>query len=91
MVTDGTWHVAKNVVLTTADEFKNRKDHDWAENFGGTFVTVGAEFEVTQGGANIKVAEDGTYDLLLDPVAGKAIVVVSGEDPFSGGGESGSE
>ena len=60
MVTDGTWHVAKGVVLTTADEFKYRKDHDWAENFGGNFAALDEEFEVSQGGPNIKVTEDGT-------------------------------
>lgn len=80
MVTDGTWHVAKSVVLTTTDEFKFRKDHAWTENFGGTFAAVDEEFEVTQGGPNIKVLEDGTYDLFLDPENGLAKLIVSGSN-----------
>ena len=81
MLTDGTWHVAKNVELTGTDEFKFRKDHGWDVNFGGDFVELGAEFAVTQGGPNIKVAEDGTYDLLLNADGAVAKIVVAGEDP----------
>ena len=84
MVTDGTWHVAKGVELTASDEFKFRmyKESDpWATNFGGDFAAFGEEFEVTQGGPNIKVTEDGTYDLLLNPDEAVAKVVKSGEDP----------
>ena len=84
MVTDGTWHVAKGVELTATDEFKFRmyKESDpWATNFGGDFAAFGEEFAVTQGGPNIKVTEDGTYDLLLNPDAAVAKVVKSGEDP----------
>lgn len=85
MVTDGTWHVAKGVVLTTSDEFKFRKDGAWTVNFGGEFTALDAEFAVTQDGANIKVTEDGTYDLLLNPSAGVAKIIVTGSnaDPYA--------
>lgn len=81
MLTDGTWHVAKNVELTETDEFKFRKDHGWDVNFGGDFAELGAEFAVTQGGPNIKVSEAGTYDLLLNADGAVAKIVVAGEDP----------
>ena len=81
MVTDGTWHVCKGLELTTADEFKFRKDAGWTVNFGGDFAVLGEDFSVTQDGPNIKVLEDGTYDLLLNPDGSVARIVKSGEDP----------
>jgi hypothetical protein len=75
MTTDGTWHVAKGVVLTASDEFKFRKDAAWAENFGGALTAAGELFDVTQDGPNIKVPADGTYDLLLNVEAGKAVAI----------------
>lgn len=88
MLTDGTWHVAKGVVLTASDEFKFRKDGGWDVNFGGDFTMLDEEFSVTQGGPNIKVTEDGTYDLFLNPDAGVAKVIVTGSnagpaDPYA--------
>ena len=81
MLTNGTWYVCKELELTTANEFKFRKDADWAVNFGGTCEALGAEFAVEQDGSNIKVPEDGTFDILLNPGEAKAIIVKSGEDP----------
>ena len=75
MTTDGTWHVCRGLELTTTDEFKFRKDANWDVNFGGDFVALDAEFAVEQDGANIKVLEDGTYDLLLNPGASVAKIV----------------
>ena len=82
MVTDGTWHACLGLALTTSDEFKFRKDADWGVNFGGTFVALGEAFEVKQDGANIKVAEDGTYDLFLNPETAQVIIVNQG-DPIT--------
>ena len=79
MLTDGTWHVCLNLALTASDEFKFRKDADWGVNFGGTFEAVGESFAVTQDGANIKVLEDGTYDLFLNPDAAIVIIVNAGD------------
>jgi hypothetical protein len=72
MKSDGTWHIAMSVELTTSDEFKFRENSAWDNNLGGDFVALDAEFDVTGGGPNIKVTADGTYDLLVDPVANKA-------------------
>ena len=82
MVTDGTWHACLGLELTASDEFKFRKDADWGVNFGGAFAALGEPFEVKQDGANIKVAEDGTYDLFLNPDAA-VVVIVNAGDPVN--------
>ena len=90
MVTDGTWHACLGLVLAASDEFKFRKDADWGVNLGGAFEALGQAFAVTQDGANIKVAEDGTYDLFLNPDDAVVIIVKAG-DPVELGGGGGSE
>ena len=74
MVTDGTWHVALGVNLADADEFKFRKDADWAVNMGGDFGGLDNEFAVSQDGPNIIVGAAGSYDLYVNPDAGLAKV-----------------
>ena len=89
MFTDGTWHVCLALELTASDEFKFRKDASWDVNMGGSFVALGEPFAVTQDGSNIKVTEDGTYDLFLNPEAAVAIFVKAGDpvDLNAGGGD----
>ena len=84
MLTDGNMHVAQGVKLAAADKFKFRKDHDWAENYGGVFASLGTDFAAEPGGADIVVGADGVYDLILDISAGTARVVET-----LGGGVSG--
>ena len=74
MISDGTSHLALGVSLAKEDEFKFRKDKAWDVNLGGTFGELGAEFSVSQDGPNIKVGEEGDYDLLVNPEAGTAMV-----------------
>ena len=74
-------HVAAHVTLKANDEVKFRKDQSWSVNMGGTFGSLDSEFDVTQDGPNIKVLEDGTYDLLLNADGAVARIVKSGEDP----------
>jgi len=89
MVTDGTWHVCRNLELATSDQFKFRKDADWGTNFGAGpeiteepyVVTLGVELPAGPGGKNFAVPEDGTYDLLLKPDAAVYKIILSGEDP----------
>ena len=98
MLTDGTWHVAKNVVLSAGDQFKFRKDGGWDVNFGAGpditeepyVVTIGAEQPAGAGGKNLAVPADGTYDLLINPDAEVYKVIVSGssDDPYAGWEES---
>ncbi len=63
---DGKWYSIP-VALTTADEFKLRYMAAWDDNRGGTLTAAEEAFEVTNGGSNIKVAEDGTYMVVYDP------------------------
>ena len=82
MVTDGTWHACLGLAVGAGDEFKFRKDADWAVNFGGDFAALGEAFAVKQDGANIKGLEDGTYDLFLNPETAVVIIVNAG-DPIT--------
>ena len=77
MISDGTSHVALSVSLAADDEFKFRKDADWAVNLGGEFGGVDNDFPVTQDGPNIKVGAEGVYDLFVNPEAGTAKVVAA--------------
>ena len=90
MVTNGTLHVCKNITLAAGDEFKFRKDAGWDVNFGYadgvTSYTLGEEFALGQGGANIIIAEDGAYDLILDPENATATIIktkVIDVDPYA--------
>lgn len=57
---DNANQVWKLTVSLTAGEIKFRKNHDWGTNFGG------ANGNLLAGGANIAVANAGTYDIVLD-------------------------
>ena len=71
MLTNGALHLAKAVTLAAGDEVKFRKDNSWDVNFGYAegveSYVLGEDFSVAQGGGNIVIAEDGAYDLFLDP------------------------
>lgn len=74
MISNGTWWVCRNLKLTSEDEFKFRKDHDWGVNIGldgdkAAAAPLGVLNTGKGGGPNIMVAEDGTYDLLVKPAA----------------------
>lgn len=91
MITDGTNHVATGIELLANDEFKFRKDADWGVNLGGDFGGIGSEFSVTQDGPNIIVGVAGTYDIMVNPDAGTAMVaeatgmkassIIGGDEP----------
>jgi len=69
MKTDGTWHVAFNVVISATDLFKFRFNKGWDTNFGaasGSSATPGEKVFLAQGGGNLKIAA-GTYDVYLAP------------------------
>ena len=74
MTEDEQLHVAKCVSLKVGDEFKFRKDQDWAVNYGGEFGSLDTPFSVSQDGPNIVVKADGLYDLWLDLAAGTAML-----------------
>ena len=83
---DGTWWVCRNLELKSADEFKFRKDAAWAVNVGctgdeATAATLAKLLEGKQDGKNIKVSEDGKYDLLINPTENVYEVCVAGTVP----------
>lgn len=93
MTTDGTWHVATGISVTSSDEFKFRKDKAWGVNFGYvtyqiTVVAVNAEVALVQDGGNMKLPA-GTYDMYLNPGTAVAFFLPSGT-PFPYGVSSGS-
>lgn len=76
---------ADNLVVAKTDEFKFRyTDGNWddANVYGaaGT-VSVDAASELAQPGANIKVAEAGTYDIYLDVKNALVYVMTDGKTP----------
>lgn len=83
MITDGDWHVAEGVVLTTSDQFKFRVDHSWETNIGAAgastpfVVRLGEVCDGVAFGQSISVPADGIYDLLCNPATGAFQVVES--------------
>ena len=79
MVTNGTLHVCKNITLEAGTEWKFRKDGSWDVNFGYaegvTSYTLGEEFALGAGGANIIIEETGAYDFILDPENATAKII----------------
>ena len=76
MTTDGEWHVAEGVELTTDDTFKFRTAGSWSDqDFGGPGDTkpyvaaIDEEIDAAEKGKDISVAEAGTYDILINPTA----------------------
>ena len=75
MISNGTWWVCRNLVLSSSDQFKFRKDGSWDVNIGAEgdtepfVVTLKTQFNGKGGGKNLGVSKDGTYDLLVKPGA----------------------
>ena len=87
LTSDGTYLVAKGVVLS--GQFKFRKDGKWETNFGApgevepVEITVNTETVLAAGGKNFTIAE-GTYDVYLDEVNAKAWFINDGSYPGGG-------
>lgn len=76
------WYTASNVKIYTEDEFKFKQGEPgvWPKDFGssvyGETYAKGVEFDVTNSKSqNIKVAENGIYDVKFNPTTAKAILV----------------
>ncbi len=98
MWTDGNGrHVAASVTIKAGDQFKFRKNQDWAYNYGGSFVgktsiagngaTVIALSSsdaagIDADGHNFLALADGTYDIYIDE--GTRTVIIT---PASGAGK----
>ena len=82
MITDGDWHVAEGLTLTTSDEFKFRCDRNWTNQLGGqaktgpVFVPLGIEYRgAVECAQTLAVHSDGVYDLLCNPSTSTFMVV----------------
>ena len=87
MISNGTWWVCRNIVLTASDQFKFRKDGSWDVNIGAEgdvepfVVPLKKQQTGVQNGKNLSVASDGTYDLLVNPEKGVYEIVVANTMP----------
>ena len=91
---DGDIYVVKNVKLAASDQFKFRKDKDWAENRGATgdvepfVVTTGTALEVVHNGKNLAVSADGIYDIYYNAAKEQmCIVAKDGTPTWAEGGD----
>ena len=89
MTSDGTWHVAKQVVLAEG-EAKFRLDAAWDTNLGGATFEANKELTLTAGGNNIVVVP-GTYDIYLNPTDAKVWFINDGSYPGGGAAPEASE
>ena len=89
MTSDGTWHVAKQVVLAEG-EAKFRLDAAWDTNLGGATFEANKELTLTAGGNNIVVVP-GTYDIYLNPTDAKVWFINDGSYPGGGAAPVASE
>lgn len=94
--TYGEWLIAFNVELTSVSGandmgFKFVKNGSWDNNRGvsgmsggdGGYMVVSLDTEVplSQGGGNIQLAEEGTYDIYMNANTDKCFILKAG-DPF---------
>ena len=87
MTVSGDFWVAKGVSLAADDQFKFRKDEDWAENIGAAgdvepfVVELGTKYVGAAGGKNLSVPADGKYDFYVNPDEMTFYVMAEGEVP----------
>lgn len=88
MALQGEWHVATDVKLTAADEFKFRANENWDLNRGaegdvdGVVIADNVETSVCQDGKNFRVAENGMYSVYINKAATKVKIVRTGDIPL---------
>ncbi|MBO4585732.1 MAG: tyrosine-protein phosphatase [Bacteroidales bacterium] len=84
---DGDIYFVKNVKLTTADQFKFRKDKAWTENRGADVdvdplvCTTGQSFPVINNGKNVSVGSDGIYDVYYNAGTEQMVVTIKDGNP----------
>lgn len=73
------------VTLTTTDSFRFIKDSSYDENRGGNGLVTEAGFyyQAVKNGSDIRVAEDGTYDIYLNEALNTFYIMAQGKLPES--------
>lgn len=80
MVLEGDWYIAKNVTITTADEFKFRTNGTWGtERTAAKVISEGTEVAVSAAYDNTKVDASAIYDVYLSKGADKMKLVKVGD------------
>ena len=83
LIENDTMVAVYGVTLTVNDEFKFVRGKDWNDvNYGYTsdYVVAGYSYPAVGGGGNIRVAEDGCYDLYLDLHNARFYIMNEGDD-----------
>ena len=88
MYVDGHWHIAKEVSLTSTDQFKFVCNGSWDVNLGygnyvdGSSTRVGTDtrLELNQGGNNMTLGAAGSYDFYLSPENNIAYILPAGAE-----------
>mgnify|MGYP002623875715 CR=1 FL=1 len=90
MVEENGMLVARNVDLLASNQYKVRFNSGWDVNRGAPgdvepfVVTLGEALTATQGGKNMAVPEDGSFDIYYDQTNELLYTVKAGEKPNTG-------
>ena len=75
----------KNVNMAANEEFKILWSGDWSNQaFGASELTINKGVGLTNGAANLKIAEDGIYDIYFDQMTKYIFVMEQGKTPTFG-------
>lgn len=83
MSAEGDYFAARGVVLTTADSFKFIKDGSYAESRGGQgyLAEPNHYYEASRSGSDVRVKEDGRYDIYLNATLDAYYIMAEGVSP----------
>lgn len=83
MSAEGDYFAARGVELTTADSFKFIKDGSYAESRGGQGYLAEANcyYEASRSGSDVRVKEDGRYDIYLNATLDAYYIMAEGVSP----------
>lgn len=84
MTVEGDFTVAKDVTITTSDEFKLKLygDSAWSLSYGSdSVVEVNTGVELTKTQTNIKISANGTYDIYFGLKSACIYVMDAGQKP----------
>ena len=83
LVEEGDYLVYKGVQLKATDQFKFRKNGEWAEQkIASATAKANIEYDLVDAGSNnMKVAVDGTYDVYVKKDLTKVYFMTSGKTP----------
>ena len=87
LVEEGDYLVYKGVQLKATDQFKFRKNGEWAEQkIASATAKADIEYDLVDAGSNnMKVAVDGTYDVYVKKDLTKVYFMTSGKTPAEAG------